>query len=325
MANSSKLIPLNILIGTLLMQHFALYEQIGIIDHAITYVFFYAFTMIGHLLLLLMLKYCAENFKLTHSIFFLTISWLTVFSGSINYAINIILIPLLFLFYTNKSNSKLLKITLVISWLFGFVSLLVSFQNNENMEQIGILSRYVLSIKGYIKILFLNIGWLLLLFFLSFQFYLFHKLKTNVFNNRLIQFVVISIFLYGLFIPFGGYRPYRPFIIRYDVIIPISLTIFGLIIYLNQNLLDFQLYRKGLFTFCLLLFIFQFIKPYTPNNIEEKVLLKEIETSKSSIINIREGSQLLVWDKLEKWQEKDLNSFLKLLGFIKQNQEVKIN
>ena len=325
MSKSYKILPLNILIATLLMQHFAFYDQIGIIDHAITYVFFYAFTMIGHLLLLLLLKYRSHKFKITDTVLFLVLSWLTVFSGSINYAIHIILIPLLFLYISKNSDSKLLRITLVISWIFGFISLLVGFQNNETVEQIGILSRYLLSIKGYIRILTINLGWFCLILFLLFQFYFWRKLGLHIFNNRVLLLIFIFMILYGLLIPFGGYRPYRPFIIRYDVMIPISLASFGLILYLNQILLDIQLYRKGLFVFCVLLLVFQFIKPYTPNNFEEKSLLKKIEISMTRTILIKEGSQLLVWDKLEKRQEKDLNNFLKVLGFINQNQEVKIN
>jgi len=317
-------ICLNFLIITLLVQHFGFYGQFGIIDHSITYLFFYGITMIGHLSQFIILKKYYKNFNLINATVFLGISWLTVFSGSINYAIQLVTIPFL-LYYFRKEKNILLKTTLILSWFFGILSYLVNLQNIEGQDSsVTIIMRYGLALKGLFILIFHHIGWAILLLFLYYQFKIYSKNNTLKIDKGIIRSVIGFILLYLILIPMGGYRPYRPYIIRYDVIIPISLCVFGMIIYLNQFLVSIKNYSKILLLFCLILFGFQFYKIDRNANQEEKKILAEIENSKNLKIKVSKGSKFLAWDKIEPWQKDDLNKFLDLLGFIQGNQLVEI-
>jgi hypothetical protein len=280
--------------------------------------------MIGHLSQFIILKKYYKNFNLINATVFLGISWLTVFSGSINYAIQLVTIPFL-LYYFRKEKNILLKTTLILSWFFGILSYLVNLQNIEGQDSsVTIIMRYGLALKGLFILIFHHIGWAILLLFLYYQFKIYSKNNTLKIDKGIIRSVIGFILLYLILIPMGGYRPYRPYIIRYDVIIPISLCVFGMIIYLNQFLVSIKNYSKILLLFCLILFGFQFYKIDRNANQEEKKILAEIENSKNLKIKVSKGSKFLAWDKIEPWQKDDLNKFLDLLGFIQGNQLVEI-
>ncbi len=323
---------INFIIFTSFFQYGSLYSQIGIIDTSINYCFFYALSLIPLLLfyLLLLNYYGSENPSVFYFIILIFVGFFSVFWGSINILTHLLILPFLLYFnYKEKLKNWRLYIILSINFLFVLYSAFLGTYNSENgINPHPILERYFILFKGLFHILFDKFGVaivLLLLVYYNKLIYhgkVWHRTKTFWLYRFQIYFIALYLFL----IPLGGHRPYRPYYIRYDIIIPITICIAFYIAFAYSHLYKFGEKKVQYSSVFLLVILFSsnIFSPIQINNSNEKKILKELSTSKSTLIYLPENSELFSWNGLEKSKEVDLNNTLKLLGIITMNQKVVI-
>lgn len=114
--------------------------------------------------------------------------------------------------------------------IYGYV---VGLNNSENVDSLPLTEALIQAAKG-IKYHFVEPWpiWVALFFFI----YHLYRLKGSDWSEanrwrRLGVMLAIGVAIYMLLVPFGGYRPYRPFLYRYDLLIPVTLSwVFGLLL-----------------------------------------------------------------------------------------------
>lgn len=225
--------------------------SIGIIDHAITYVFFYGLPIC--LLMIYFIPFLV--FKIEHkstifkSIFFVVWSLFALmisFTGSLIAPVGVLISAtiLWFLFidvYKSSTSSNVMtriKVTIQsLPWLtvsclllfifISFYSQYVGTFNIENGEPTTFSFRYTRLFEGLKTYFVKDLSFLLITIVLVVNFLIIKKKDKQIwFELKVILFLSI---VYILLLPLGEYRPYRPTIIRCDTFIPISLALIYLI------------------------------------------------------------------------------------------------
>ncbi|MCT4665551.1 MAG: hypothetical protein N4A45_09990 [Flavobacteriales bacterium] len=236
--------------------HGKYYHHYGLIDYASTYAFNYTtgfiFLLIYYLPITFILIY-NKNIKYQKLLYLFVFLWgiLTTLSTPLNSPLILIISGVILFYYLIKLIVKKEKIIvfckknsfliffLITSLLFAGYSILLGTYNSENIwsEPKPLSEKFELLTKGIHKMLFGKremqnlLIWTL---FLTLLFYKFgSKARKNLFPILLFSLVVCYIFL----LPYGGYRPYRPLILRRDTFAPIFLTILLLNSYLGYQLI----------------------------------------------------------------------------------------
>ncbi|MBO4282332.1 MAG: hypothetical protein J5873_03970 [Bacteroidales bacterium] len=257
--------------GTL-MQTCGFTRSIGMIDPAVTYAFFYALPLIFLLFYLLpfLFKECYQKdwirnkaVLLLYTIVFLL---LTCFSGAISPAVALVAVftgfaRYFYRFFRETAHPKLkdalrniprhyLHFLLPLG-IVALYSLYIGTYNTMWNEPIPLSERYRLLPQGFLRMFTAGNGGFGLLFALCVTNYLILKFKYRKEGVHALQlfhwFAVFSV-IYLLLLPLGGYRPYRPYIIRYDSVLPVS---FLWILYFTHSslLLLRHSLRKPAFTY----------------------------------------------------------------------------
>ena len=311
----------------------------GIIDPSITYTFFYALPC--SFLLSFYLPFFSDSYygttilknRLVRILLF-AMAIFIVFNGALNPGI-ILTITLLFslkcYFKTSKSLSfskRLIKAFHIAPkaylFFFSFVSILSLYAlfigtNNSILlgETISIGERYARIPMGIITILTQKIGFPIFLIVIGINIFL---LRRNIQNNEIKKslhiFNWIGLFslVYILLLPLGGYKEYRPNILRYDTIMPITI---GLIFMYGMS--SFQLIKlfisKRKYIYIALLIVFTFIfsnadKPEFNKNACEKLALEKISKSNDKLVFFEYNCTVLSWDKITDPTKSFLNGQL---------------
>jgi len=194
--------------------------------------------------------------------------------------------------------------------LVGFsLAILVSFYafyigrfNAENgSETLSLAVKYKKLVKGLLIVFFKKPGLPLLIGFIVLNFYLIRrfKIKAEVLEKLTLLLLVFSI-VYILLLPFGGYRHYRPDIIRYDTFMPISLgliLLFTISVSILLNELKHPTIKRYLPAIISLLIIFQLSDIWTgKGNMCEKQMLQEIAGAKTSPHQLSKQCKVLSWE-----------------------------
>ena len=127
---------------------------------------------------------------------------------------------------------------------------------------------------------------------------------------NIFKWIGVFSLLYILLLPLGGYRGYRPNVLRYDTIMPITVSlifIFGIsTLFLIKNL-------KGIQRICYIPLITGVLLFYTINDEQhfdknkcERNALKEIAASKDSIVRLHGDCKVLSWQKITKPEDSGL-------------------
>ncbi|PZR24286.1 MAG: hypothetical protein DI539_01020 [Flavobacterium psychrophilum] len=224
-----------------------------LIDIAITYTMFYALPMAA--LLIFYLPYYNHFVKgndmvssklfITGWIFFaLLLSFFGPLTAPVIILSNIIIFPyLLWKNFDNydKSNfivrlwnsinkiNKSVLITLLSAGFFSLYSMHIGTNNSENGEPTPLSERYSLLLKG-IKKVFFSVGSgvpyiLVSAIICTVVVYILYKKEYPKYFQILVFLLIFSI-LYILLLPLGGYRFYRPLILRRDTLTPVLCIIF---------------------------------------------------------------------------------------------------
>lgn len=335
-------------------------RSIGLIDPAITYSFFYALPLIFLLFYLQPFVYKEFHNKsfiknrllliIYETIFLL----LTCFSGAINPAIAIIAVFTLFIRYLYKflkykksedtkfwktladALKKMPKHYYSLLPLF-FISLYALYLGRYNTmwtdESITLLDRYMLLPKGLLEMFIGSKGGFGLLFILCSINYILLRLyckekKGNC--QQLFHWILVFSAIYLLLLPFGGYRPYRPFIIRYDSALPVSylFILFELVstIHILKHSIEGKLRISNvlylLWTCVAVGFFFLYDTPRTWRNDLEMKAMIEIQDNPSDTIQLTsEPTCIISWKEPESIEESEKAG--KLLYFWKVTDKEK--
>jgi len=119
---------------------------------------------------------------------------------------------------------------------------------------------------------------------------------------------------YILLLPLGGYRDYRPYILRYDTIMPITLSL--MFIFAKTTLFILKNFsKKNKYWYILLPVFVIFIytnsdKPKFDKNACERNAILQIANSKEPIVKIDNNCTVLSWTIIETPQESEINTKL---------------
>ena len=166
---------------------------------------------------------------------------------------------------------------------------------------------YLLLPKGIFNSFINFISYSIILFLLVAN-YLIIRLKHK--NNEqskkimnLYKFLLVFSIIYLLLLPFGGYRPYRPLLLRYDTILPITIfsiiTICYAIQFILQQLQPEKWKNVLKITYCLVIFLILLFFTYKDQiyiyNECEKSSLYMISNSKEDIIVLENDCSVVGW------------------------------
>lgn len=304
-------------------------RKIGIIDPSITYSFFYALPaiyIIIYFLPLILEFYHGKKLKLNWftGVVWILLAVLACFSGALNPAIALIVTLMLIstcLYQNWKKNPDesigkriILSIKQIpkkyyfylvpISLISLYVLYLGTFSNTA-VEMTGDKTTwdlYKLLPRGFYDC-FISFPWLLLSGIVLINYTLIgmkfkNTAESKPLFNALIWVLVFST-IYVLLLPLGGYRIHRPFIIRYDTILPITLMFFFLIgsstLFLVKQLSGkFRIYHIAFMVIILLMFSFADRSRGRFNECE-KASLEFIAESKEDVIPLTNNCSVVSW------------------------------
>ncbi|NRB61845.1 MAG: hypothetical protein HRU40_02225 [Saprospiraceae bacterium] len=293
-----------ILLAPLLQTSGAFSNTMGLVDMTPTYAFFYAFPMVLLLIWLQLIfrMYLVKGTQLEH-IFAYILAILLPFSGPLipGIAAVIALIYVIGIMKKRFVYSAWMGPFFLFLVLCGY-SLWLGNYNIEGQSEISILERYQILPLGLLNILTNKLGIFLILFTTVIQTITLHHLSPtqNIPFKWIGKGILMFAFLYILLLPLGGYRDYRPMVVRRDTLMPIFICLFAWWGYTSISIL---LYLKGFRKKIFVSFIIALLSFYTiadfsheKKNQEQKAALFTIYRSNDPIVEVNNQSKILSWD-----------------------------
>lgn len=344
---------LSAILITPLIQTFGFNQHIGIIDKSITYTFFYALPL-TFLMIFFIPFYNASSqnrkINLNNWVIALLVPYIIFLSlnGPLIPPVILIFCPLFLLYRfrnnyinSNKTNTwskvieSILEIDRIVLSLFSLFiltslySIYVGRFNAENFNNVvPIFERYKLLIKGFYIQFTQSAGSILLVIVIAIN-TLIIWLQKPVDETRKILKILGWIFLlsaiYTILLPLGGYRIYRPFIIRWDSYMPVNLCLFyyyGMTsLYLIKNIKPKLkvAYSIGITVF-LLVFTFADRTDYYSSWCE-KESLRTIVNSPEKVVLINSECSIMAWGKITNPDDSKFNCrYLQYIGVLKEEK-----
>jgi hypothetical protein len=336
---------LSFLITSSLFQTCGYTRDMGIIDPAITYTFFYALPLL--FLCVFLLPFVFKVFykksliknKVIFVLFYVFFAFLVCFSGATNPAIALVLSFVILLkqfiakynennnglsFFNRiiisiKSIERLYYIYLLPLCLLSLYSLYIgSFNTMFEGMGISLGDRYKLLPTGLYKLFFDNKGFTLLLAICIINtiiIRIWHKQDNGKKITSFFSWILIYSLIYILLLPIGGYRYYRPYIIRYDTIISISFALITYFTYSSLFLINNTkkiMNKIFLYSFLTTVIVFFTIKDdpaYWRDDCERK-MLTYISQSKDKVVVLPENCNIMSWNAIQKPEDSKNVSLL---------------
>lgn len=338
LADSSFLMVAALL--TPLFQNSGYYQYMGVIDKATTYTLFYAFPI--SLLLLFFLPFYRKLFFLKKKEI---LGWkmFLLFFLSIYLSLNGPLIPPIVLLSTAltfgvqfwKINTNEVKSTflekiklfskrigsrtffLFLAFcFFSMYSFYIGLNTSEGASTvISTIERYERLPIGIFNMLTQKLGFPILIGMIFLNLFLMKKQVESVERKNIylmLQWLSVFAIIYILLLPLGGYREYRPNIIRRDTFLPITLLLFY-----TYGITSFYLIRhfllkyKKWYVLGLVAVSFNFMivdLPDFDNNMCERNALEKISQTKEEVIQLDNDCLVMTWIKVEEPGFTETNS-----------------
>ncbi|MFK7970956.1 MAG: hypothetical protein AB8F95_11340, partial [Bacteroidia bacterium] len=291
------------------MQTFGFRGNMGIIDASIVYTFFYAFPL--WLLLVFFFPFFQAaihgqtvwTLKRWQQLTWPLLIVFLAFSGPLVAPLAILVCGSLLAFYLVLKKINLAPYTtFILSLMLGLslYSMYVGSFNLENGEGPSILERFMLMPTGLAKMLFTKIGWPLILILFGLSLFLFVKKGFSKTYPRIWQailFLLAVLGVYVLLLPFGGYRPYRPYIIRYDTFLPGTIIMIMCLGMLARVMLEQKPQWWYALSISILLLALWNADRAKPANACEKTFLYEI--TQSPELPFPDGCAVLSWKPVQ--------------------------
>lgn len=300
----------------------------GIIDPSITYTFFYALP-IGLLLLFYLpfIKQAYHNEELRLSIYtkisLLILAIFIAFSGPLNPGV-VLIITLLFLVQRTMTNGRQslnsiqrndLFLLLPISILSVYSLYVGSFNSLSPENSIGEL--YSKLPAGLFYQFTQKLGFPILLSMIAINSIIIRKYHNNSEGKKILSslsWIGIFALIFIILLPLGGFRDYRPNILRYDTIMPITLSlifIYGASTLFLINSISKKNRKWYLLTIAIVSLAFTNAdKPDFHKNDCEKQALVEIANSTEDAVLLESDCNVLSWVPIRIPGDSKLNSEL---------------
>ncbi|HEX8377293.1 MAG TPA: hypothetical protein VF602_05700 [Pedobacter sp.] len=332
------------LIITPLFQNEGYNAYMGVIDRSITYTFFYALPMF--LLVLFYLPVYSAEIKGAHyqsgwryKTGMILLSVILPFSGPLiaGAALTssaLILLKKAILNYNKAPEQPLIKrVLFAISNLPQFLLVILSFlsalslyslyigtyNSTNTVAELAVWERYLRLPKGLYNILTTRLGWPLLLCMSVLNVYIISRKKETPYASimlTLFKWMCIFCVIYILLLPLGGYRSYRPNIIRYDTILPITVCfIFFYSMSANFIIRNLSIKNKSLY----MMLVAGVALIFTGSNFHkldrnqcERSALAEIAKSPAKMQLLKGGYDctILAWNKINDDTTMAMNAYL---------------
>ncbi|MCX6280748.1 MAG: hypothetical protein NTU51_02170 [Bacteroidetes bacterium] len=313
----------------------------GIIDQSISYVFFYALPLVFLLLYFQPLYRFAmfdKPFRLSwiSGLLLFCLALMVSFSGPLNTGIVLITALILLgaswyrhynLFKDSSSASRIktaaaalpktyLYLLIPLS-LISLYSLYIGTFNVSNYNNIPLAEAYSRIPAGLYLHFTPKLGFPLLCLIIAINAVFIKKWHYDNEGKKIfgfLMFMIVFSVIYIALLPLGGYRPYRPNILRYDTAIPITVGFF--IVYGISTL--FVLRRIGRkYKPWYILAVVAFLVLLTINdnssfnaNDCEKAALQKIAACKADVVELDSGCRVMAWDTISKPGESVFNAEL---------------
>jgi len=303
------------------------HEYMGVIDRSVSYTFFYALPSL--LLLIFFFPYykaAVEGRFQFHPVvkaLWPLFIFILAFHGPLSPPVLLVVcsLTILCLFLKNWSahtgvsvperiKKSLFSINpfLLFSFSLAIVVSLYSFYigtyNLENTWSEKTLSeRYMLLFSGIrLGLLTFSNGIFPVILLVLINFSLLKNHKDSIVINKtsyILGFILIFSLLYMFMLPMGGYRSYRPYILRRDTLQPVLLGLYmawGITsLYILKNAARFQ-WRKYGYLLIFIPVIYTILDPSRHFNECEKNILKQISESDSDCIRISDKCTVMQWE-----------------------------
>ncbi|MDX2174044.1 MAG: hypothetical protein SFY56_13155 [Bacteroidota bacterium] len=306
-------------------------SYMGIIDESITYTFFYALPLT--ILLLYYLPFYKSWYNNTpfpkNKLLISGLIFLCVFLSFNCPLIPGITLVITVMFYINYFKQNYLMhekkyFSNLFLCFFTFMSLLSLYSvyigiNNPifSGNSMRIEERYSKILVGIYSTVTQKIGYPILLIIICLNISIIKKyIKDGFANKALVFFKYIGIFslFYIFLLPFGGYKEYRPNILRYDTLMPVTIAliyIYGFSTYLLIKYFTGK--RKNIYALLIIIAsgIYTFAdNPEFEKNKCEKLSLEKISLSSEKIVRLNTNCSILSWGKTTDSINSKLNSKL---------------
>ena len=336
---------------TPLFQVYGYNASIGIIDSSVTYAFFYAHAL--SLVLLFFLPFFLAWFydfriRKTLIVLLLLLAVVLSFHGPLNSALILIICPVVMLAWFSKSFqspgdvpfrsrtvNSLKQIPSELALVFGsacliaLYSLYIGKNNSENLwDSLPLLERYARLPGGLWNQYTKKLAMPLLLAMIGMNSLLIRKNMPEQKARKLfilLKWIGILSAIYILALPLGGYRAYRPNIIRMDSVMPVTLALFfyyGLTTFHILKELPFK--SRKYYIAALLLFSAVFIyadKEIRKQNTCEKDALEKISRSPDKIVFLDNDCSVLAWGKSTDYRDSEVKTdLLQRWGVLKEKK-----
>ncbi len=326
-----------------LFQVYGYWSRMGIIDKSIVYTFFYALPLVLLMLFFLpVFNRLMYRRKITsvHYLYMIPLIVILPLSGPLIPAIILIVSFLIFLNLYIQSEKRnpvaFLKsvpnsfyILLIPISLWSLYSLFLGFYNsNYSGEMISLAERFSRLPEGIFSQIFHSLGFPFMLLIIGFNMFI---IKRNNYadKEKLTKTLIwIGVFatIYILLLPIGGYRPYRPLIIRYDTFMPVNIALFYFFGATNYSIIQQikgkkrKLYLSGIAIYLLLLTVADFNG--IGENKCERAALEKMATSNERIVSIPHNCFVLDWANVLDY--RDSESKAELIYYWKITPEKKL-
>lgn len=325
-------------------------NYMGIIDSSPTYTFFYALPCA--LILLYFLPFFITQqygvklkFQVIINILWIPFALIIALSGPLNPGIALIVSLLVFFqrirlnFNQSAGYNLIEKILFSVKliprnyWfyllplsLFSVYSLFIGMYNLNNTK-ISLYELYMRLPNGVYFQFSQKLGFPILFALISLNAIIIHKYYYAEEGRKLIalfKWIGLFIVIYIILLPLGGYREYRPNVLRYDTIMPVTLSLFFMLgkstLYLLKVMNRKQL---SLFVPVILGYIFIFTiadQPEFSNNHCEKSALVELSQTSDTLVRLNYDCSVLSWPVALKTEDTELNTqLLTFWGITKKN------
>lgn len=185
-------------------------------------------------------------------------------------------------------------------------SLYIGRSNSENGGAgIGMLERFIRLFKGLFFMLADDIGLPLFLLGIFYNVFIINHQKTNQQALLLVKvFGLVFLFsaIYTLLLPFGGYREYRPYIARFDTMLPVTVfLVMSFAVTTTFVLKELPFGNKKHYTWGLIAFLLIFIGADRINwkkNDCQREALETLSVATQDTVLLNNDCNILSWGKI---------------------------
>jgi len=313
----------------------------GIIDPATTYTFFYALPVI--LIILYFTPLFLTHFygKKTTVLKFIKFLWIPLalissLSGPLNPGITLVISILLFShrFIQNFKTcikpdffARIKYATLNIPGDYYFYLLPISifslyslylgqFNSINSYHNISLIELYSKLPQGIYYSFTQKLGFPVLFIALTINAIIIKRINHLESSRilRIYKWIAIFSLIYILLLPLGGYRDYRPYILRYDTIIPITLSLMFLFgkstLFIFNSIAPKHNKPYTALIGCVLFIFIYSDKPEFEKNKCERNAIMQIANSPNKIVELSTPCTIMSWGTIEKPTESELKTKL---------------